>query len=137
MEVKKRGFRYEASWARKKECKAIVERVWRVKETQGDHWGNLKKKLHHCQHELIRWHKSNSSPMEKLIKHKTQQLVDLQGEDGELAMGEINGIQSDLHSLMEQEDLQWRQQAKANWLKHGDRNTKYLHAYANQRKMAN
>jgi hypothetical protein len=65
--------------------------------------------LHHYQYELVRWHKSNSSPMEKLIKHKTQQLVDLQGEDGELAMGEINGIQSDMHSLMEQEELQWRQ----------------------------
>jgi hypothetical protein len=75
--------------------------------------------------------------MEKLIKQKTQQLVDLQGEDEELALGEINGIQSDLHSLMEQEDLQCRQRAKANWLKHKDRNTKYFHACANLWKRAN
>ncbi len=75
--------------------------------------------------------------MEKLIKHKTQQLVDLQGEDEELALGEINGIQSDMHSLMEQEELQWRQRAKANWLKNGDENTKYFHVSTNQRKMTN
>jgi hypothetical protein len=29
-----------------------------------------------------------------------------------------------LKILMEQEDLKWRQRAKMDWLKHGDRNSK-------------
>lgn len=29
--------------------------------------------------------------------------------------------------LMEQEELIWIQRACANWLRHGDRNTKFLH----------
>jgi lipoate-protein ligase B len=33
---------------------------------------------------------------------------------------------------LEQEDLRWKQRAKQNWYKNGDRNTQYFHAWANQ-----
>lgn len=37
---------------------------------------------------------------------------------------------------MEQEDLRWRQHANVDWLKFGDKNTKFLHACASQRRKA-
>lgn len=39
--------------------------------------------------------------------------------------------------MLEKEDLRWRQRAKTNLYKLGDRNTMYFHAYANQRKRRN
>jgi hypothetical protein len=38
---------------------------------------------------------------------------------------------------MEQVNLKWRQWAKEEWLVHGDKNSKYFHASASQRRRAN
>ena len=42
-----------------------------------------------------------------------------------------------LELLMEQEELIWVQRARANWLKHGDRNTKIFQHFAASRKRKN
>ena len=38
---------------------------------------------------------------------------------------------------MEVEDLKWRQRAKEIWLSQGDKNSKYFHTCASQRRRAN
>jgi len=42
-----------------------------------------------------------------------------------------------LELLLEQEEIIWVQRARANWLKHGDRNTNFFHHYASARKRRN
>jgi hypothetical protein len=54
-------------------------------------------------------------------------------ENSELPIVEAP-IKEELHALLEQEELKWKQWAKENWLKFGDRNTKYYHACGNQKK---
>lgn len=52
-------------------------------------------------------------------------------------MGEIKKTQKALDDMLEREDLKWKQRTKVHWLQNGDRNTKFFHLYANQRKKAN
>jgi hypothetical protein len=38
---------------------------------------------------------------------------------------------------MEQEDVKWKQRAKQNWYKNGDRNTPFFHAWADHHRRIN
>jgi hypothetical protein len=38
---------------------------------------------------------------------------------------------------MEQEDIKWKQRAKQNWYKNGDRNTPFFHAWVDHRRIIN
>ena len=42
-----------------------------------------------------------------------------------------------IENFLEQEELEWVQRGRANWLKHGDRNTNFFHMYASARRKKN
>jgi hypothetical protein len=42
-----------------------------------------------------------------------------------------------LEPQLEQEEIYWVQRARANWLKHGDRDTSFFHHFASSRKKRN
>ena len=39
--------------------------------------------------------------------------------------------------LLEQEEVHWLQRSRANWLRHGDRNTTFFHQFATARRKKN
>ncbi|PKA56136.1 integrator complex subunit 11 [Apostasia shenzhenica] len=46
-------------------------------------------------------------------------------------------LQSQLNEVLEREEILWKQRARVDWLKHGDRNTAYFHSTANSRRKTN
>jgi hypothetical protein len=79
----------------------------------------------------------NMGVRKRLIKEKNKKLEILQknenGEDGP----EVKKLQKEIDFLLEQEDIRWKQRAKQNWYRQGDRNTQFFHSWANHRRKIN
>jgi hypothetical protein len=68
---------------------------------------------------------------------KQKRLVGLLESDEHGAICEGKKIQTELQGLLDKEKLWWKQRAKEDWLKFGDRNTKYYHACVNSKRRRN
>ena len=69
-------------------------------------------------------------------KRNALSLLTQQDSSGERSV-EIRALRRELNELLNDEELFWGQRAKAHWLKEGDRNTKYFHAHASDRRKQN
>uniref|UniRef100_A0A2N9I4W7 Reverse transcriptase domain-containing protein n=1 Tax=Fagus sylvatica TaxID=28930 RepID=A0A2N9I4W7_FAGSY len=48
-----------------------------------------------------------------------------------------NQLRRELNTQLEEEELYWQQRSRVCWLKEGDKNMKFFHAFANQRRRTN
>lgn len=132
-----RSFKYEVSWELESSYSEIIKKAWCGQQPIGDPWLNLSSKIDSCQKIFQQWRREHVDKPKRLIKKRCDQLPALQGTDNFGDMGKIAELQDDLHLHMEQEELKWRQRAKVDWLKFGDKNNKYFHACVNQRRKGN
>jgi len=88
--------------------------------------------------DLWDWSKNNLGDLEKRIKRARRDLEACR-------KGMLNGqnvsreaiLRYKLERLEDQKELYWRQRAHVHWLREGDRNTKFFHQYASDRKRIN
>ena len=72
------------------------------------------------------------------IKEIQKQLDRLnEAELTEDAKAEFLGLSKMMDDLLQKQEIFWAQRSRINWLKHGDRNTKFFHAKATQRRRRN
>jgi hypothetical protein len=134
-EREKRCFRYEAKWALDMGYEEVVKQAWTKPKDR--RWATIEENLKRCQWGFKRWQRGLNDKLHGNITNIQQRLRDLQGqEEGDMG-NEIKAKKEELQSLMDKQDLQWQQRAKMDWLRCGDRNTKYYHACANYRRKTN
>ena len=94
--------------------------------------------LRTCATERSRWNSAVYGQILKKIQDKRNRLnaLALRERDGDLSL-EINRLRGEINALLNDEEIYWEQRAKAHWLKEDDRNTKFFHAQASERRKQN
>lgn len=74
----------------------------------------------------------------KKIQNKRNELnaLVLREKNEDLSL-EINRLKGEINDLLDDEEIYWGQRVKAHWVKEGDRNTKFFHAEASERRSQN
>ena len=73
------------------------------------------------------------------IKRRIQHL-DIREENFGLRTTEVEertNLKNQLHAILLQEEIIWKQRSPITWLKHGDQNTRFFHVMASVRKRKN
>lgn len=72
----------------------------------------------------------------KYKRRETLSTLVLRDRGGSLG-NEINTLRQEINDLLDSEEIMWQQRSKVQWMRLGDRNTKYFHLKALERKKEN
>jgi hypothetical protein len=126
-------FHYDACWASDKGCQETIKNSWLQENRPFMDWDTLSAKLAACVENMRIWRREKNKNTQGSILKLQRRLLLLQTRGNVSDVAEIKKVQIELHGLLDKEELWWRQRAKEEWLKYGDRNTKYFHTCANSK----
>jgi hypothetical protein len=134
---KRKPFRFEEVWTSDQGCEAVIEDSWK-QDLTGVPMYTVWQKIHACRRGLRLWSRTTFGNITSRIKEverllKIAEENSMQGRDHH----RVNQLKRELHSLLAKEERLWRQRSRAEWLHAGDRNTRYFHCRATQRKRKN
>ncbi|XP_042950127.1 uncharacterized protein LOC122282241 [Carya illinoinensis] len=129
--------RFEVAWTLKEGYATTLKEAWGKANPGESHTTMMTRRLSNCSFALTRWNttENRSSPTE--IKQKMERLSELHKAGRGDQVNSILKLQGEIEKSLDEEDLKLKKMAKQHWLKMGDKNTKFYHLHATQRRKAN
>ena len=121
--------RFEQVWLRDDDCDNILASNW----NGGGH--DPHDKAVSCLSQMSRWANKRFGDVPRKIEEVKRGLDELYGHEEEAGVLErIRRLEVRLDDLLESEEIWCAQRSRAMWLQHGDKNSKFFHQKASQRK---
>lgn len=89
-----------------------------------------------CRKEIYAWKRTHNINSAKQIKWLSRE-IDQAHTDGVTTVNEIRSMRSELSKAYKEEDIFWKTKSRNQWLKEGDRNTRFFHASTKNRRARN
>lgn len=132
------GFKFEESWLLWDDCKAMIKDAWEKGNNEVIALAAAKQKIEACGADLLAQGLSKTHLETKEIKRIQKKIKDLNCADYTKGIkAEFLETSKNLDELLHRQEIYWVQRFRIHWLKHGDKNTKFFHSKASQRRKRN
>ena len=132
-----RPFHFKEMWLANKGCSDTVLRAWKIQQ-DGTSMFKVSKKLKKCKKILKSWSKDHFGSVQRQIAKAKELLWKAEEEAAKGGnYGSVIHLRRELNILLDKESRMWKQRARTQWVAKGDKNTRYFHGVATQRKRRN
>jgi hypothetical protein len=125
---------YEIMWERDASLGEHIQQAWRGENAQGD-LGHIGGALKNVLKSLKMWSREKFGSVRREIEEKRKVMADLQAAD--VDRNAIREAIREMNELLYREEMLWLQRVRVDWLREGDRNTKFFHQKATWRARKN
>jgi hypothetical protein len=135
-------FKFENMWLRHEDFTGKVWGWWGSYDFQGSSSFVLASKLKVLKEDIKKWNRESFGDVHIKKLELMRELQDLESKEnqglftGEDRVHRLN-TQSELEKTLLLDEVSWRQKSRVQWLKEGDKNTKFFHRTANANRRNN
>uniref|UniRef100_A0A2N9J2G5 Zinc knuckle CX2CX4HX4C domain-containing protein n=1 Tax=Fagus sylvatica TaxID=28930 RepID=A0A2N9J2G5_FAGSY len=133
----RKPFRFKEVWTSDEGCENTIQAAW-GSAIPGSAMFKVAEKLKTCKKHLGDWSRRSFGSVTRQLREKKQELA--KAEEEAIKGGSLDRIRklkAEVNFLLEREERLWRQRSRVMWLSEGDRNTRYFHGRASQRRRRN